>query len=303
MNLFTFSDKFPDEDSCKVYLKSLRVKEGIICKRCAGILHYWKKDKEVFECKQCSLRMSLKNDTVFENSNLPLMIWFKAIHLLSSASEITRQLDYPYYETIWEMLHKIRWAMGKRDEKYKLSEYMEIDEGFFKVVDRTMTKEALEEGQKRGRGSLNHAKVLVLVESTPVDNPDKKYKHKPKRKCGYIKMVVMENLSSDSINKTIEPKVDENSVGMTDKYLGYVKLKDIISHEEINTSGIKEVHTIFPWVHSAIGNAKNLLRGIHHSIGKDYLQSYLNEYCYKYNRRYIKDKFDRLLIACISANK
>lgn len=116
-------------------------------------------------------------------------------------------------------------------------------------------------------------------------------------------MVVMEDLKSESINKTIEAKVDENSVGITDKYLGYVKLKDIIGHEEINTSGIKEVHKIFPWVHSAIGNAKNLLRGIHHSIGKDYLQSYLNEYCYKYNRRYIKDKFDRLLIACISANK
>ena len=78
-------------------------------------------------------------------------------------------------------------------------------------------------------------------------------------------------------------------------------MKEVLrAHEVVNTSEIKEAQTILPWVHSAIGNAKKVLQGLHHSIGKDYLQSYLNEFCYKYNRRYFDDKlFDRLLIACI----
>ncbi len=78
-------------------------------------------------------------------------------------------------------------------------------------------------------------------------------------------------------------------------------MKEILkAHEVVNTPEIKEAHTVLPWVHSAIGNAKKVLQGLHHSIGKDYLQNYLNEFCYKYNRRYYKDMLlDRLLIACI----
>ena len=38
------------------------------------------------------------------------------------------------YEPIWSMLHKIRIVMGKRDSRYKLSEFIEIDEGFFETI-------------------------------------------------------------------------------------------------------------------------------------------------------------------------
>jgi hypothetical protein len=306
MNLFEYTQKFPNEQSCKEYLKDIRLKEGIICKKCASQDHYWKKDKEVFQCKKCSFRTSLKSGTIFENSNLTLDTWFKAIHLISStkktfsALEIQKQLGYPSYEPVWQMLHKIRWAMGKRDDKYHLAEYLEIDEGFFKVVDKEFNKENIQKGQKRGRGAISQAKVLVLIESALVENSPEKYKHKPHRKCGYLKMIVMDDLKANSINQAIEPIVEKDTFAITDKYKGYVKLKGILKHKEINTSGLKEIHTVFPWVHSAIGNAKKVLSGLHHSIGKEYLQSYLNEFCYKYNRRYFPDLFERLMIACIT---
>ncbi len=58
---------------------------------------------------------------------------------------------------------------------------------------------------------------------------------------------------------------------------------------------------MLPWVHIAISNAKRLLLDIHHDIEPQYLQNYLNEFCYKFNRRNFGDKlFDRLLIACIT---
>jgi len=58
---------------------------------------------------------------------------------------------------------------------------------------------------------------------------------------------------------------------------------------------------MLPWVHIAISNAKRLLLYIHNNMESKYLQSYLNEFCYKYNRRYFGDKlFDSLLIDCVS---
>jgi hypothetical protein len=115
---------------------------------------------------------------------------------------------------------------------------------------------------------------------------------------GHIKMIVMNDLKANTINKQVETFIDAETTIISD---GYNKLKLIVKqHDVINTSELTEVHKVLPWVHSAIGNAKKLLDGIHHSNGQNYLQNYLNEYCYKYNRRYFGERiFDRLLIACI----
>ena len=153
------------------------------------------------------------------------------------------------------------------------------------------------------RANFVNRQVLVLIESIPIlpEEKNDKYKHKPDRMVGHVKMIVMENLQSENINKKIKETVKSNTSAISDSFLGYNKLEEILkAHKIINTSEIKEAHTVLPWVHSAIGNAKKVLQGLHHSIGKDYLQNYLNEFCYKYNRRYFEDKlFDRLLIACI----
>lgn len=305
LNLFEFVNRFPDETSCMAHFREVREQLGVVCKKCGSKDYYWKKDRESFQCKKCGKRVTLRSGTALENSNLPYQHWFKAMHLLTStkktfsALEIQRQLNHTSYEAIWSMLHKIRDAMGRRDSRYKLTEYIELDDGFFETVD-TDTKE---EEKKRGRGSQKQSKVLVLIESTPVDteNKDIKYKHKPDRKVGHVKMIVMDNLQGDSIKAKIDELVERETTAISDAYKGYNKLKEVlIAHEVVNTSEIKKVHTVLPWVHSAIGNAKKVLQGLHHSIGKEYLQSYLDEFCYKYNRRYFKDNlFDRVLIACI----
>ncbi|MEY4935741.1 MAG: hypothetical protein RIS64_2100 [Bacteroidota bacterium] len=63
----------------------------------------------------------------------------------------------------------------------------------------------------------------------------------------------------------------------------------------------KKAGKILPWVHIAIANSKRLLLDIYHRIDDDFLQNYLNEFCYKFNRRYMQDKlFDRLIVASVS---
>ena len=47
-------------------------------------------------------------------------------------------------------------------------------------------------------------------------------------------------------------------------------------------------------------NSKRLLLDVHHRIDADFLQNYLNEFCYKFNRRYIDNPMDRLIIAGVN---
>ena len=304
MNLLDFSIYFPDEDTCIKHFKAQREQLGVSCKRCNNTTHYWKRDKIAFECKKCGYRTALRSGTVLENSHLPYLHWYKAILLLSatkksfSANEVQKQLRHEEYEPIWKMLHKIREAMGRRDCRYKLTEFIEIDEGFFETIDKSISKDSK---KKRGRGSQKQAKVLVLIESKAVKEKSKKYEHKPDRMVGHVKMIMMNDLQADSINEEVETFVDKDAVVVSDAYVGYNKLEEIVrQHERINTSELKEVHKVLPWVHSAIGNAKKILQGIHHSNRKEYLQNYLDEFCYKFNRRYFGENlFDRLLIACI----
>ena len=65
----------------------------------------------------------------------------------------------------------------------------------------------------------------------------------------------------------------------------------------------KNMEKILPWVHIAISNAKRFLLDMHHRIKHEYLQYYLHEFCYKFNRRYFGEKlFDRIVLAAISYN-
>ncbi|TVR76610.1 MAG: hypothetical protein EA409_13130 [Saprospirales bacterium] len=60
----------------------------------------------------------------------------------------------------------------------------------------------------------------------------------------------------------------------------------------------RKIH--FPWVHITISNSKRLLLGIHHSINSSYLQNYLDEFCIKFNKSYMSNIFERLLVAPLS---
>jgi hypothetical protein len=224
-----------------------------------------------------------------------------------SALEIQRQLGHLYYEPIWYMLHKIRHAMGKRDDNYTLSNEVELDEGFFEIVPNKEDRDKIvlelkdNEGKyKRGKGSQKQATVLVMAESKTVE-PTEKYKHKPTKKVRYIKMQLLDDLCKATTNEQIEKAIDPKSSAITDGANNYNDLQDkLTDHKAVVIELKKDTSKILPWVHIAISNAKRLLLDVHHSIGNDYLQSYLDEFCYKFNRRYFDSVFERVVISSVS---
>ncbi|GHT06457.1 hypothetical protein AGMMS49525_14730 [Bacteroidia bacterium] len=167
MNLLNFTTPFPDEQSCKLKWKEMRDKAGVVCPHCGGTAHYWKSDKECYECKKCKYRQSLRCNTIMHMSKLPFRYWFVAFRLLTStkksfsAKELQRQLGHKNYDAIWALLHKLRMAMGTRDARYTLSGVLELDEGFFSTETQ---EEEKQQPLKRGRGSQKKSKVLVMAE-------------------------------------------------------------------------------------------------------------------------------------------
>ena len=302
MNLLNFNEIYPNEDSCKLKFKEIRDKQGVVCSHCGCKEHYWKGDKWVYECKKCSFRTTLRSGTVMHGSKLPFRYWFIAMHLLTStkksfsAKEIQRQLSHKRYEPIWGMLHKLRQAMGKRDEQYQLSGSIELDEGFFstEIPDQEKDKPL-----KRGRGSQKKTKVLVMAESKAIGGETKK-NGKP-RKVRFIKMQVITDLKADTITSIVKKDVTVDSELITDDSTSYVKLKDLVEKHDAQVIPKEKIGSVLPWVHIAISNAKRMLLDIHHDIKPEHLQNYLNEFCYNFNRRYFGEAlFDRLLVASIS---
>ncbi|KAA1243791.1 IS1595 family transposase, partial [Aquimarina sp. RZ0] len=155
---------------------------------------------------------------------------------------------------------------------------------------------------KRGKGSQKQASILVMIESKPVE-PSSKYKHKTNKVVGYIKMKLIDNLEKKTTNEQVKTSIDPKAAATTDGANNYNDLKEHLKdHKAVVIQDKSKTSEILPWVHIAISNAKRLLLDVHHSTGIDYLQSYLDEYCYKFNRRYFESIFDRAIIAVVASN-
>jgi transposase-like protein/predicted RNA-binding Zn-ribbon protein involved in translation (DUF1610 family) len=301
MNLIDFINQYPDEESCKAKFKQYRDQVGVHCAKCGGTDHYWKKDKEQYECKQCGTRTTLKSGTVMHKSKLPYRYWFVTMHLLTSTKksfstkEIQRQLGHKRYAPIWHMVHKLRLAMGKRDDQYILAGAIELDDGFFTTE---VPEQQKEEPLKRGRGSQKKSKVLVMAESEMVVSPKK---GKKPRRVGYLKMKVIDNLKKETIDEVVQNTISSKSSLHTDDSTSYVNLHRFVESHQKEVIPKAKIGEKLPWVHIAISNAKRQLLNSHHNIKPEFLQAYLDEFCYKFNRRYFGEAlFGRLLVAAVS---
>ena len=303
MNILKFAEHFPDEDSCKLYYKKVREKEGITCKKCSCTKHYWLKDKWQWQCSGCRFRTTLRSGTVMQSSKLSFRMWFSAMIFMSyskkgiSALEMQRQLEHKFYEPIWAMMHKIRVSMGKRDDMYNLEDMVEFDEGYFTVETTEKDKENL----KRGRGSEQQVNVAVMAESTPLEDIET---GKKSSSCKYFKMKVLKTHQAQEINEVIKDNIAEKTILFSDKSTSYVDIEKYVEAHLTEKSTKETTKTTLKWVHIAISNAKKTFLGVYHKMKGIYLQNYLDEFCYKLNRRYFGPYlFNRIAIALVTCGK
>lgn len=299
MQILRFIEQFPTELSCREHFKSQREHEGVLCKRCKGQSHYWLCAKWQWQCTNCAFRTTLRSGTVMHDSKLPLRTWYLAMAFMTyskkgmSAKELQHQLGHSRYDTIWSLMHRIRNAMGNREALYTLEGMVEFDEGYFTKA----TPDGIK--LKRGRGSQRKQNVAVMAESTPLEDIEtgKKSSH-----CRYFKMRVLNSHQAGQAEEIVRQCIDEKSIVISDKSTSYINISDHVELHLVEKSDKTTTVTTLKWVHIAISNAKRTLLGIYHKIKGKYLQLYLDEFCYKLNRRYFGHRlFDRLTLAVASS--
>lgn len=287
MNILQFQDQFSTEEACETYLFQMKWPNGYQCERCQHDQCFQTKSRKLilYECKHCRYQATVTVGTTFERTRTDLRKWFWAIYLVShdkrgvSATMLTTELSVTY-KTAWLMLHKIRSAMGERDSRYTLAGIVELDDAFFG---------APTEGGKRGRGTLQ-TKVLVGLSLNHQGHPQ------------YLKMRVIPDVQGKTLVDFANQFIVAGSRIHSDAYRSYNALaKKGFDHKgELFDPKINPDH--LKWLHTVISNAKAFIGGTFHGLHSKHIQAYLNEFCYRFNRRkFIGEGFNRLLTCCVSS--
>lgn len=213
----------------------------------------------------------------------PLRKWFWAMYLAVtdkrgySALGLMRRISVSY-QTAWTMLHKIRHAMKLRDAHYVLNGFIRLDEGFFGGPDG-----------KQGRGT---EKTPAFV-AVSVDN---------KGRPLFVKIGITTNVNQSAVDEFVYQFVTPGSYITTDGLNVYNKLFEQGYLHESYLAADSKCKAALKWLHTIVSNAKAFIAGTYHGLSKRHLQAYLDEFCYRFNRRFKGNQmFPRLVTACSSA--
>src|ERR671929_1407489 len=163
-----FRERFGTEEACRQALFDLRWREGLTCPACGHRGFCRLKTRALFQCNRCKRQVRLTAGTVFQDTKLPLTVWFRAIYHLTqskggiSSIELGRRLGVKQ-GTAWLMKHKLMRAMaGREAEKPKLAGRLEVDDAYLGGE---------RQGGKRGRGAAGKTPVVAAVETTAERKP------------------------------------------------------------------------------------------------------------------------------------
>ncbi len=273
--LKAFQKQFPDDAACLEWLKNHLYSDGIYCKNCERITkHHRVVSRPSYCCDNCGNHVHPTADTIFHKSPTPLTTWFYAIYLMSatrcgiSAKQIERETGVTY-KTAWRMFRQIRSMLD--DEKAPplggTGRRVEMDETYV--------------GGKR-KGGTGRPMAGDKVKTAIVGIVERK---------GRVKALIADDVKGSTLLAMVREHVLPRSTVFTDELNVYDGIKHMpnmgYNHKRINHTSkvyvVGDTHT--NTVEGFWSLVKNGLRGVYHSVGKGYLQTYLNEYSFRYNRR------------------
>ena len=279
-----FQKAFPDEMACANYLEKLRWPVGFVCSTCSfiGTPYRFKNRPTVLRCRNCQADTHLTAGTVMHKSRTPLQIWFWAAYLVTShtpgvsATQFQRQLGLNRYETAFQILHKLRSAMvrPKRD-RIGVNGHVEVDEAF--VGGRTHSKK---------QGLTDKVLVAAAVEVRSLE----KTHHDGKRRlyAGRLRLSRIPDRGQSTLEIFVKESVAPGSTIFTDGWSGYDNLTNLgyTHHATVINGDHEKTDLVLPMVHLVFSNLKTWLRGTHHGVSPKHLPSYLNEFTFRFNRRF-----------------
>jgi len=263
-----FNEKYPDDDTCLDRIFEGRYPDGVPCPVCKKITKYYRKTgRKAYACEFCANQIYPTAGTIFHKSPTPLRSWFYAMFLMSatrcgiSAKQLERELGVTY-KTAWRMFKQIRSLMDERVKS--MNGHIEVDETYI--------------GGKHsgtpGRGAEGKTPVVGLIH----------------REQGQVNATVTKDVKARTIMPIIwnnVPRSTENTIH-TDEFATYNYVRKlgyshgVVQHGKgIYAEGLNHVNT----VEGFWSLVKRGINGVYHAVSPKYLQTYLNEYQFRYNHR------------------
>jgi len=222
--------------------------------------------------------------TVMQDSHMPLSTWFWAAYLVTtqtpgqSAAQFQRQLGLRRYETAFQILHKLRAGMVRPERDLIGSQHpVEVDETFVG-------------GRTNGEGRGVHHKAIVTGAIEVRTRPARTDGKRPKRAfyAGRLRLCLVPNRSAETLTGFVQANVVLGAVVRTDGWSSYDELTNLgYAHEPLVLLGDPEkTDAHLPMIHIAFSNLKTWLLGTHHGVSHQHLQAYLNEFVFRFNRRF-----------------
>ena len=275
-----FDSMFGTEEACLHYLVGVIWPKGFKCDKC-GSGRYWLTSRRYWCCGECGRQKSLTSGTLMQDARYPIKTWFQVVwHMCEqknglNALGLQRAMGFKKYETAWEMLHRVRRAMVLPG-RTQLNGEVEVDEAFIGGVRKG----------KRGRGALGKTLVLVCAEvrGTAV---------------GRARLQVIPDATATTLLGEIQTLLEPGCDIVTDGLSSYSGLSAIGYNHTVSKPTATVGSNLVPKAHRVIALLKRWLLGTHQGgIAHARLQSYLDEFVFRFNRRTAKSRgllFRRLL--------
>lgn len=261
-----FNQQFPDDDICLTYMFDQAYGNMPACPKCGVIKpgYYRVKTRKCFECKDCGNQIHPLANTIFHKSSTSLRDWFYIIYLFSvakngvSAKEVERHLGVTY-KTAWRIAKQVRELMQQTNNP--LSGITEVDETYIG-------------GKHRRKGMFdNKTAVIGIVEK--------------KKDSGQIKALTTKQADATVALPFLRSSIAAGTVVHSDESRIYTRVRRQFDHEFVNHSKLEYVragvHT--NTIEGFWGQLKRSIDGTYHCVSPKYLQSYVNEFVYRYNHR------------------
>jgi len=264
--------RFPDDAACADHLARKRWPKGFRCPVCPSEKG-WKLDAKpwTWECAACHRQTSVTSGTIMHRTHLPLRTWFLASHLVAthsngiSALQLQTQAGIGSYKTAWFLLHRLRKSMVAPDRD-ALAGVIEVDES--SIPFRTQ-HEPVAGGQ--GRSPIGKLAIAGAVEVYDDGSP------------GRIRLSTIPDFKRPTLHGFVQRVSLPGSMISTDGNSGYDGVPDRLHHAQV--IGKMPAHVFMPWIHRVFSNLKRWGLGTFHGFRKHYLQAYLDEFAFRWNRR------------------
>lgn len=271
-----FLDWFHTEEACREYLEHLRWPAGFVCPKCAVADTAYRSTHGRLICRHCKHQASVTAGSIFDKTRTELRVWFAAVWYITnqkhgiSALGLQRVLGLGGYETAWTMLHRLRRAMV-RPGRDLLHGEVEVDETYVALGDRKAPISPI------GRKS-NTSKILVVV-AVEMLHP-KGFGRIRLRRVDKGDMPTLETF----VSETVAPGSTVHSDG-SPAYLGLQKI-GYPHRQSVHLGSRTPAHESMPGVHRVAALLQRWLMGTHHgAVQPSQLDSYLDEFVFRFNRR------------------